>query len=159
MSAFSIDAADGKLALLNRVSTRGPGPCHLALNEKGTALIAANYGGGSVVSFPVGKDGKLGEAATFIQHTGSGVDRQRQRGPHAHCAVLSPDQRLVLVADLGLDQIVSYRLDANKATLAPADPPFTKIAPGSGPRHLHRLLPVAGFKVVLSRHEESCLRV
>jgi 6-phosphogluconolactonase len=49
---------------------------------------------------------------------------------------VSPDGRWLLVADLGLDQILSYRVDEVKGTLSAGDPPFTKLAPGSGPRHL-----------------------
>ena len=35
-------------------------------------------------------------------------------GPHAHAVVLSPDNRFVFVPDLGLDQVLSYRLDTAK---------------------------------------------
>jgi 6-phosphogluconolactonase len=63
------------------------------------------------------------------------VDKQRQRGPHAHDITVSPDNRFVLVNDLGLDEILVYRLDPAKGTLTPNDPPFGKVPPGSGPRH------------------------
>jgi 6-phosphogluconolactonase len=89
-----------------------------------------------VAVFPVHEDGTLGEATGFVQHAGSSVNAQRQSGPHAHSANLSPDGRWLLVADLGLDQILTYRLDAVKGALTPGDPPFTKVAPGSGPRHM-----------------------
>jgi 6-phosphogluconolactonase len=132
VSAFAIDAKTGMLKALNTVSSRGDGPCHLAIDPTGQWLIVANYGGGSVAEYPVHADGTLGEASSFVQHTGSSVDPARQKGPHAHSAVLSPDGRLVFVNDLGLDKILSYHVDG----LTPADPPFTKIAPGAGPRHL-----------------------
>lgn len=136
VSAFAIDRAAGKLKPLNVVSSRGTGPCALVVDGTGKCLIVANYNGGSVASFPVREDGSLGEAATFDQHKGSSADPRRQAGPHAHSTVLSPDNRFVLAADLGLDQIFTYKLDPAKATLAPADPPFTKVTPGSGPRHI-----------------------
>jgi 6-phosphogluconolactonase len=135
VSAFSIDRASGRLTLLNRASTRGSGPCYVTLDRTGKAVLAANYGGGSVASFPVGDDGRLGEAASFIQHTGSSVHPQRQRGPHAHSINVSPDNRFAIAADLGLDQLLIYRLDPAKATLTPHEPPFVRVAPGSGPRH------------------------
>jgi signal transduction histidine kinase len=56
--------------------------------------------------------------------------------PHAHETVVSPDNRFVLAADLGLDKVFTYRLDPAKGGLAPGEPPFATIAPGSGPRHL-----------------------
>jgi len=96
----------------------------------------ANYSTGSVASLPVRADGTLGAAATFVQHHGSSVDKARQEGPHAHCIVVSPDNRFVLSADLGLDQILSYRLNPAKSTLVPSAPSFVRTTPGSGPRHL-----------------------
>ena len=136
ISAFAIDAANGQLKLLNSVPSRGSGPCHVAVAPSGKWVFAANYNSGSVAVFPVHEDGTLGEATGFVQHAGSSVNAQRQSGPHAHSANLSPDGRWLFVADLGLDQILTYRLDAVKGALAPGDPAFTKIAPGSGPRHM-----------------------
>jgi len=132
VSAFAMDTKTGQLKLLNTVTSRGDGPCHLALDPSGLWLFAANYGGGSVAEYPVHDDGSLGEASAFVQHAGSSVNRQRQAGPHAHETVLSPDGKTVFVPDLGLDQILSYKVGG----LAPNDPPFTKVAPGAGPRHL-----------------------
>jgi 6-phosphogluconolactonase len=132
VSAFAMDTRTGQLKLLNTVSSRGDGPCHLALDRSGKWLFVANYGGGSVAEYPVHADGSLGESSAFVQHTGSSVNQQRQAGPHAHSTVLSPDGKTVFVADLGLDQILSYKV----AGLTPNNLPFIKIAPGSGPRHL-----------------------
>jgi 6-phosphogluconolactonase len=136
ISAFAIDPASGRLKLLNQVPSRGSGPCHVAVDPGGKWVFATNYNSGSVAVFPVHEDGTLGEATGFVQHAGSSVNAQRQSGPHAHSANVSPDGRWLLVADLGLDQILSYRVDAVKGTLAAGDPPFAKLAPGSGPRHL-----------------------
>jgi 6-phosphogluconolactonase len=135
VSAFSIDPASGRLTLLNRVSTRGPGACHLVADRTGNTLLAANYGGGSVASFPIAADGRLGAAVSFIQHTGSSANPQRQQSPHAHSVNLSRDNRFNVVADLGLDKLLVYRLDPAHATLAPNNPPSASVAPGSGPRH------------------------
>jgi 6-phosphogluconolactonase len=135
VSAFAIDGVTGQLKLLNRVSSKGTGPCHVSLDHTAKWLFVSNYAGGSLAAYPVHDDGSLGEAANFFQNAGSSANAQRQAGPHAHVAMVSPDNRRVLVADLGLDQILSYRLDRAKG-LTPDTPPFTKVAPGSGPRHL-----------------------
>jgi 6-phosphogluconolactonase len=136
ISSFAIDAATGQLKPLNIVSSKGIDPCHVSLDETGKWLFAANYTSGSLAMFPVHEDGSLGDASVFIQHHGSSVDRERQTGPHAHSAYVSPGNRFVLVDDLGLDHVMVYRLDAAKGTLTANDPPFAKLAPGSGPRHL-----------------------
>ncbi len=135
VSAFAIDAGSGKLALLNRVSSRGNGPCFVAVDRSGKNALAANYGGGSVAVLPIGEDGRLGEATAFVQHSGSSVNRSRQAGPHAHSINVSPDNRFAIAADLGLDKLLIYRFDAAKGTLAPNDPPSTSLNPGAGPRH------------------------
>ena len=135
VSAFAINSVTGQLRLLNRVSSKGTGPCHVSLDHTAKWLFVSNYAGGSLAAFPVHDDGSLGEATNFFQHVGSGANPQRQAGPHAHVAVVSPDNRRVLVADLGLDEILSYRLDRT-AGLTPDTPPFTKVAPGTGPRHV-----------------------
>ena len=136
ISAFAIDAVSGRLKLLNKVSSKGAGPCHIAIDKSGKWLFAANYDGGSVAAFPVHDDFSLGEAAAFVQHQGSSANLERQSAPHPHAVTPSPDNRFVMVADLGLDRIFSYRLDPVARGLSPTNPPFAKVAPGSGPRHL-----------------------
>jgi 6-phosphogluconolactonase len=135
VSAFALDRGTGKLTLLNQVSSRGAGPCHLSLDRTGRYVLVANYGGGSVAALPILEDGRLGEASGFVQHKGKSVNPQRQEGPHGHGIEAAPDNRFVLAADLGLDQVLVYRFDAEKGTLAPNDPPYAKLAPGAGPRH------------------------
>jgi 6-phosphogluconolactonase len=129
VSAFSIEPATRRLTMLNSVSTRGSGPCHVALDQTGKFLFAANYNSGSVAVFPVREDGSLGDASAFVQHSGSSADKQRQEGPHAHSVNVAPDNRFVLVADLGLDQVLAYSRQLMIGAI-------TKLAPGSGPRHL-----------------------
>jgi len=136
VSAFSIDRSTGSLTLLNRVSSGGDSPCHLSIDSTGKWLFVANYGGGSIAAFPLRDDGGLGEASAFVQHAGSSVNPARQKGPHAHAAVVSPDNRFVLAADLGLDRIFTYPLTPAAGGLTTAGPESTAIAPGSGPRHL-----------------------
>ena len=135
LTSFVIDKSNGKLRRINTVSSRGGGPCHLVLDETGKWLFVANYNNGSVASFPVRSDGSLGEAAGFVQHSGSSVHPQRQAGPHAHSVTLSPDNRFLIVTDLGLDQILVYRFDPKSGGLTPNNPAITKVDAGSGPRH------------------------
>jgi 6-phosphogluconolactonase len=136
VSAFAIDPDTGKLRLLNQQRSMGDGPCHLALDHQGKCVIVANYNNGSVASYPVGNDGLLGQSVGFFQPKGAGKIPRRQDGPHAHCVAISPDDRFALVADLGLDQVMLYRLNAAAAQMEVNDPRFVKVAPGSGPRHL-----------------------
>jgi 6-phosphogluconolactonase len=134
VSSFAIDPATGRLKLLNSVSSKGSGPCHLSVDKTGAFLFVANYNDGTAAAFKINSDGSLTEAVATYQHAGRGTT-QRQAGPHAHMAAVSPDNRYVWIADLGIDRLMSYRLDAEKG-MVPNDPPSVQVAGGSGPRHL-----------------------
>ena len=136
LNAFSINPSTGKLTLLNQASSGGGGSCHVAVDPSGKCLLAADYGSGTVAALPIQANGHVGEPATVIQHQGSSVNPQRQAGPHAHFITPDPANRFALACDLGLDQVLVYRLDPAKATLVPHEPPFASVKPGSGPRHL-----------------------
>jgi 6-phosphogluconolactonase len=136
ISAFSIDKKTAKLAFINKASSLGDSPCHIAIDKTGKWLFAANYMSGSVSVFPVREDGSLGKSTALVRHSGSGVNKKRQEGPHAHSVNLSPDNRFLLVSDLGVDKLFIYRLDAARGVLTENDPPYCKLAPGAGPRHV-----------------------
>jgi 6-phosphogluconolactonase len=136
ISSYTLDKKSAKLVKINEVPTLGGGTCHVAVDHTGRSAFAANYGGGSASSFSVGDDGHLSPAVSFEQYTGQGPNHDRQEAPHAHRVTVSPDNRFLLVNDLGLDAIHIYHLDADTAKLTPNDPPAWKSAPGAGPRAL-----------------------
>jgi 6-phosphogluconolactonase len=146
VSAFAIDRQGGgresggrptgKLRLLNEVASRGADPCYITFDKTGKYALVANYTGGSVAVFPVQPDGKVGESVAFVQHAGSSVNRERQEGPHAHWIETTPDNRFAIAVDLGLDELLGYRFNAKTGSLTANNPPYAKIDPGAGPRHL-----------------------
>ncbi len=136
VSAFAINGSDGSLTLLNQLPTHGGAPCHLSLDRSEKFLFVANYSGGSIAVLPVNTDGKLGQATSIIQFQGSGKDSIRQQSPHAHFVQSTPDNRFVLVADLGTDRILIFRFEASTGQLTRNDPPHVDLEPGAGPRHL-----------------------
>jgi 6-phosphogluconolactonase len=136
VAAFEVVGRSGRLKLLNRQSALGSAACYLAVDATGRTVLVANYSTGSVAALPIREDGSLGEATSFFQHAGSSIDPARQQGPHAHCFVISPDNRFALAADLGIDLVLVYRLDASTATLVPGRQAFARTPPGAGPRHL-----------------------
>jgi 6-phosphogluconolactonase len=136
VSSFLLDKKNAKLIKVNQIPSLGGGTCHVAVDQTGRCVFAANYSGGSAASFIVSDDGHLSPAVSFEQYQGHGPDRDRQQAPHAHRVTVSPDNRFLLVNDLGLDEIHIYRLDSSTATLTPNDPPVWKSSPGAGPRAL-----------------------
>ncbi len=137
VAAYALEGRTGQLKRLNQQSARGTASWYLDVDATGRTVVVANYESGSVASLPVKEDGSLSESASFEQHSGSSIDPQRQKGPNAHSIVISPDNRFALAADLGIDKILIYQLDAAKAKLTPNEAqPFVKMQPGSGPRHI-----------------------
>lgn len=131
--AFARDPERGTLRRLNRQPTGGAHPCYLSLDTSERFLLVVNYTGGSVAVFPLAGDGSLEPASQVLAHEGKSVDPVRQTAPHPHMIAPSPDGRFVYVTDLGLDQVVRYRLDTDTGTLT--DPLATAMRPGMGPRH------------------------
>jgi len=69
-----------------------------------------------------------------VAHAGSGPNAARQERPHPHCVLASPDNRFVVVADLGLDALIAYPFGPD-GSLDAANPMRSALPPGCGPRH------------------------
>ncbi len=136
VSSYAI-GDDGGLTLINQVNSGGGAPCHLSTDPNGKSLLVVNYMGGSTSSYQIAADGKLVSPATggFIQHKGQGAQLPRQASPHAHSVNVDPSGKRAFVADLGLDKVLIYKLDAAAGTIVPNDPPFFKLPGATGPRH------------------------
>jgi 6-phosphogluconolactonase len=154
ITSFALDATTGKLTQLNQLSSQGEDPCYLSFDKTGKFLFVANYTSGTVAIFPILADGRLGPSTSVVQHHGAGPNKERQEAPHAHWIESSADNRFVFVSDLGLDQILIYRFDPAKGTLQPSDPPFVKLAPAAGPRHV-AFHPNGKFVFVLSEIDST----
>jgi 6-phosphogluconolactonase len=134
LSAFSIDNGTGNLQFLNQQPSLGSDPCHLIVDKSGRFILVANYGGGNAAVLPL-QNGNLGPPVDMVQHGGSSVNPERQKGPHAHNVVLDRANRHAFVVDLGLDKIMIYRFDSRSGKLTPNSAPWVKLKPGAGPRH------------------------
>ena len=133
VTAIAVSAGGG-LRIINSQSTGGADPCHLAVDPTGKYLLSANYSSGSVSVHPVKADGGLGTRTDLKKHTGSGPDRERQEGPHAHQVLPDVGGKFLLAVDLGTDSVHTYRLDVATGKLALVS--TAKVKAGAGPRHL-----------------------
>lgn len=136
--AFAIDEGTGRLTRINEQPSGGAGPCHVSVDAEGRVVLAANYGGGSVICLGLEADGRLrpvvpGAPGGFLQHVGRSIDAKRQEKPHAHAIYATPGGRFAISCDLGIDKVLVHALDAERATLAPHG--FAAVKPGAGPRH------------------------
>lgn len=149
VSSFEVDPANGKLKLLNSVSSGGKGPAHLSIHPSGRFVLVANYFGGSVAVLPILPDGRLSEASDVQLDSGTVGPTVATNAPpgsfafsghdqaHAHMIESDPSGRFVLHVDLGLDQILVWKFDDRQGILTPNDPPAVSLPPGDGPRHFH----------------------
>lgn len=123
---------------INRIPLRAAVPCHISLDQNEEAIVWADYGNAIAGVCALKADGSLDTArpAVTIQHTGSGPDKPRQDKAHAHCAVVTPDNRYLGVVDLGIDQVKFYDFATWKDGLREVPAMTIKTAPGAGPRHI-----------------------
>ena len=136
VATFRLESSNGQLTLINHQSTQGTASCFLEVDQTGKSVLVANYSSGNVASYAVQPDGSLSAPVSFFQHTGSSCNLARQKEAHAHCFVISPNNKYAYAADLGIDQIVCYVIDPQTATLTPSKQPFVRTQAGAGPRHL-----------------------
>ena len=129
---------DRSLRLLGDFSTLGADPCHAALSPDGGMLAAANYSSGSVAVWRIDRDtGRPVGQARLVVHSGSGPNRARQAGPHAHWVGFAMGGRLLHAVDLGADAIFAHRLDQRSGAIISSSLAY-RAPVGSGPRHLAR---------------------
>ncbi|WP_019533958.1 lactonase family protein [Paenibacillus ginsengihumi] len=141
-NAYEIDAANGRLSLLNSEPTVPAPTCHIALDRTRQCLMTASYHGGMVGLSPVLEDGRVGPVADIHRHEGASVLPVQDR-PRAHSVFVDRANRYAVACDLGLDKLIVYKLDVAGRRLIPHGE--TRVAPGAGPRHLayHPTLPYA----------------
>lgn len=141
VTAYRFDPDKGRLVYLNKQPTLGSIAAHASFDRTGRYLFVANYAigdpaelpGKSVAIFPLRADGGLDPAVSSAAHAGKGPNPARQERAHAHCIFPSPDNRFVVVADLGTDRLVAHRFDPATGALSPGRE--SALAPGAGPRH------------------------
>ncbi len=137
VSAYQFDKVSGNFQLLNTVLSGGDHPCHISIDSKNRFVFVSNYSGGNFSVMKIEADGSLSNAIQTIQHTGSSVNKSRQDKPHVHSAFISPDEKYLLVQDLGTDQISVYGLNLNNTRPVSQKPiSVFNCNPGDGPRHI-----------------------
>jgi len=136
----SFDRKDTQqLQLRQSVLLQGELPCHVAIDDSGRILTSAQYGSGDIAVLSLGEGGEMIEPAQMIRHSGKGVNRQRQEGPHAHYAAALSTQGVLLAVDLGLDSVFAYPVDLKNHHVSERPAFSFQTTGGAGPRHLATL--------------------
>ena len=135
VSAFKIDSASGKLEFLNRQSTEGKNPVHLALDPTEKFVVVSNHITGTLVVLPIADNGSLLPLTQKMQLAGEpGPHRKEQPFTKPHFNPFDPSGQFVLVPDKGLDKVFAFRFYDGQ--LHAADVPEVMAREASGPRHL-----------------------
>ncbi len=140
VSAFRFSPETKALTYLNKQPTLGSIAAHNMVSRDRRFVLVANYAMGgdgpdqSVAVFPLREDGGLAPAAASVRLDGPlGPIADRQERPHAHMVSEVPEGGAVLIADLGLDQVVAYALPADGTLVRTAS---VALPAGAGPRHI-----------------------
>jgi 6-phosphogluconolactonase len=141
VTTFDLDPKTGVLTQKARVTSAGAGPCYISVDSTGHAAFVANYVGGTIASFKIQADGTLSDPVDTLNYKDpkfghDGPFPGRQDTTHPHSVYLSPDDRFLIVNDLGNDALSVFLIDPMTAQLSPATPLLTTMRPGSGPRHI-----------------------
>jgi 6-phosphogluconolactonase len=140
VTSYLMHPQTGALTEINQVSSGGAGPCYISLDATGQEAFVANYVGSSIATYRVEPSGALSQPVQRLDYKDPRFGRRgpvqaRQEIPHPHSVHLSPDNRFLLVNDLGSDAISVFRVEAAEARLS--EPTlFSNGRPGSGPRHI-----------------------
>ena len=134
INAFSVSAKTGELSFLNSQSVTG-GPCYVSVDKTGNWVFVANYGTGTIDVFSVTGRTGLAKVHQTILQKGSSVNKERQKSAHPHMILSGPDNKFVLVPDLGADKIFVYPFNEKTGLLDESFSLGVNAAPGSGPRH------------------------
>lgn len=129
LNAIRFKSKTGKMKLLNTALTHGEDPCYAETN--GQIALTANYTGGSMSVFPIGKDGRLGKTKAVYRGHQSG-ERPQQSTAHIHMARFLSDGH-ILATDFSADQLLLFRANGTEVSYEGV---AGRLEKNSGPRHM-----------------------
>lgn len=145
--ASLIKQEDGSYKRQSEILADGASPAYIKHDETRHFIYTSNYHKGEVAVYSTDDAGNL-ELLDTVEHSGSSI-HENQKSPHAHYSDLTPDEKYLVVCDLGTDELYTYKVDdAGKL----AEVSRLKVQAGSGPRHLvfHPTLDIAYLFAELS---------
>lgn len=133
-SVESFLITDDSLLFKSRRPSGGADPCFVSVNDEGWVLTA-NYSGGNVGLLKLNGNGELSELLDIQIHSGKGL-HENQKAPHAHSAIFDPENKNIISADLGTNELWFSQIDSKLQKLIPLKQQKLEMLPGAGPRHL-----------------------
>ena len=135
ISAFTVAPDSGQITLLNRQSTGGRNPVHLALDADERHIVVSNHITSSLAVLPLAATGALQPLSQLLVLEGEpGPNRKEQPFAKPHFNPFDPSRRFVVVPDKGVDKVFCFCFEDGR--LLPAAQPEVMAREGAGPRHL-----------------------
>lgn len=125
------EIADAELRLIEECLPEGENGCYLTASSDGKYMLDAVYDSGKVRLYKMDERGIVVERLDVFQVEGNGP-HERQDHAHSHFVTETPDGKYFAAVDLGADKIVTFSIEEEHLVKVAE----SKVAPGSGPRHL-----------------------
>lgn len=120
LAAFKI-LHDGELELINKVGINAMRGCHIAITKDDTYLFVAGYHDAKATVVAIREDGGIDRVTDEVYDHGLGSVGERNFRAHISCAILTPDEKYLMVCDMGIDQVKAYRFDKAKGKILLVD--------------------------------------
>jgi 6-phosphogluconolactonase len=141
VTAFDVSDDCKQLDRLSTQSSAGSITAQISLDKSLSYLLVVNHGwdedlGGrdqAMATIALDAQTGLGEISATVKHDGTGPQLPRQQRSHPHAVLATPDNRFLIVTDLGADALMVYRFDAANGSVQHVQTAALK--PGCGPRH------------------------
>jgi 6-phosphogluconolactonase (cycloisomerase 2 family) len=153
ITSFSINEETGELTQINRQSTEGKNPVHLAIDPTNRFVVVANHITSSLALLTREPDGSLGPVIDLVTLEGEiGPHRAEQPFPKPHQVEFDPSGKYIAVPDKGLDLVFTYEIDAAGKLRASTEP--AQAREGAGPRHV-AFHPSGGLAYVINELDST----
>jgi len=112
VASFSIDK-NGDLKKINQANIGGMRGCCVTCDSKRRYLFVGGFHDGRVTMMKLNEDGSIEGVADGIFHQGVAISSHDRRLDHPKVSSvrLTPDEKFLLAADYGLNQVKVYELD------------------------------------------------
>ena len=127
----TFEIKNGGLKLIEEYLPEAENGCYLSPSSDGKYMLDAVYSTGKVRLYKMDDRGAVTERLDVYQVEGSGP-HERQDHAHSHFVTETPDGKYFAAVDLGADKIITFKIEEERLVKLAE----SKVAPGSGPRHL-----------------------
>ena len=156
---ISFKREPSSLKLIDQQATGGSSSTHLSLDSQRNLIGVASYSSGDTAFFSVNdKTGEIGGPRKHFDHAklqkSSAVDNKKEKKKaHSHWVGWSLTEEYIFVADLGMDQILSFPFDASNDQVGDAQIAL-QMGAGDGPRHM-TFHPTKNIAYILNQHSST----